>query len=102
MRLAFFAAGSTKTRQLDGSVVDGEAVSLAEAGGRVGDDGVLRLNDCSAAPADEELTSMRMVGMAARQERFGRLEPVRETHFDQEVEASIGAGGCHGRVARAH
>ncbi|MEA2767517.1 MAG: hypothetical protein QOD93_479, partial [Acetobacteraceae bacterium] len=86
-----FAHG-TDARQLDGAVIEREAVPVTQTFGRCDNPLVLGLNDGAALAADQELHCVGMVRVFAGDEGAGCLQPMDQAVFHQEIKAAVGAG----------
>lgn len=53
---------------------------------------VLKLDCGAAAPADQKLADMRVIGVGTGDKGLARLKSVREAMRDEKIEAAINAG----------
>ena len=81
------STNDAETRQLDGSLIEHVAITLAEMFGRFRDPLVLGLDDGATNAADPRMPSMGVIGVFAGDEGPRGVQPMHQTNLDQEVRA---------------
>lgn len=94
------STNDAETGQLDGSLIEHVAITLAEMFGRFRDPLVLGLDDGATRAADQELPSMGVIGVFAGDEGPRGVQPMHQTNLDQEIQTTIDARRRDGGAVR--